>query len=63
VTDDSSAQRAARPCAVLREHAAARGLAPTPSSYRDAFALLLRFLAARALNVVDLDVMGIDPAV
>jgi len=41
----------------------ARGLSPhTVLSYRDAFALLLRFLAARrARHVVDLDVCDIDP--
>jgi integrase/recombinase XerD len=41
----------------------ARGLSPhTVLSYRDAFALLLRFLAARrARHVVDLDVRDIDP--
>jgi site-specific recombinase XerD len=41
----------------------ARGLSPhTVLSYRDAFALLLRFLAARrARDVVDLDLPDIDP--
>jgi site-specific recombinase XerD len=41
----------------------ARGLSPhTVLSYRDAFALLLRFLAARrARHVVDLDIGDIDP--
>jgi site-specific recombinase XerD len=41
----------------------ARGLSPhTVLSYRDAFALLLRFLAARrARPVVDLDVCDLDP--
>jgi integrase/recombinase XerD len=41
----------------------ARGLSPhTVHSYRDAFALLLRFLAARrGLHVVDLDIRDIDP--
>ncbi len=41
----------------------ARGLSPhTVHSYRDAFSLLLRFLAARSgRHVVDLDICDIDP--
>ncbi len=41
----------------------ARGLSPhTVRSYRDAFALLLRFLATRrARHVVDLDICDLDP--